>query len=380
MKIKTITCHNVYNYGASLQAYSLQQYLINLGHDVEIINYIPEYLGRTYSFLYIPDTYKYYDIFSKSFFLRLAYAFKYNKLNICTRGRIKPFDSFTKEYLKVTKEQYKSIYFLRKKPPIADVYIAGSDQIWNPLLPNGRDSAFFLDFGYKKTKRISYAASIALPSLPEQYIVPFYYQLLKFDYISVREDSGKQILDEIGLDNIKVVLDPVFLLGQSSWDKLADKATQICRDSYILVYEVYEHNNQLKLFVKKIARKYNLKIVSINDSKKLDYADINVSNGGPLEFLALIRNADFVVANSFHATAFSLIFHKEIFVFSFNSGGSSIRIQNLLSSVGLTERFNPNISVDENRIEWLNVDKLLNIFIHASKQFINKCLCQNEEQ
>lgn len=163
MKIKTITCHDVYNLGASLQAYALAAYLQSQGHEVEIIDYQPLYL-RHYRLAGVPN-----PRFDKPF-LREAYQIAkfpgrlYDRL---TSKRKKAFDRFTAQYLPVTQTKYSDLASLRAAPPEADLYIAGSDQIWNPLFQNGKDPAFFLDFVPEGKRRISYAASFAAEEMSE---------------------------------------------------------------------------------------------------------------------------------------------------------------------------------------------------------------------
>ena len=157
MKIKTITCHDVYNAGASLQSYALMTFLRNNGHDVEIIDYKPDYLSHHYDLWYIPNP-KYRNILLKYPYLLAKLP---GRLKDLFSQRKKDYDNFTKNYLKLT-NRYNSIEELKKNPPLADVYFAGSDQIWNTMFNNGYDPAFYLQFGDKDTIKASYAASFAV--------------------------------------------------------------------------------------------------------------------------------------------------------------------------------------------------------------------------
>ena len=153
MKIRTITCHDVYNVGASLQAYALQTYLKSLGHDVKIIDYKPDYLSKHYR-LDVVGNPKY-----DKPFVREAYLLAKLPERLHALPRKKTFDSFTAKHLDLTR-RYTSNEELQADPPEADVFFAGSDQIWNPLFPNGKDPAFYLDFALHGI-RASYAASFA---------------------------------------------------------------------------------------------------------------------------------------------------------------------------------------------------------------------------
>ena len=174
MKIRTITCHDVANYGAALQALALQTYLKKEGHDVRIIDYVPEYIKpydiwkvNPASHLYKPS--KYFFAFKLFWALR-----KYVHIRP-TMKRLEAFKEFNGKYLELTR-RYSSYEELANDPPIADVYIAGSDQIWRTNLMNGKDPAFYLQFGNKTVRRMSYAASFGLPHLTDgmDYLVRTY--------------------------------------------------------------------------------------------------------------------------------------------------------------------------------------------------------------
>lgn len=104
-----------------------------------------------------------------------------------------------------------------------------------------------------------------------------------FNKISVREYTGTKILQELGY-NSTVVVDPVFLLKSNEWKDLITTTKRIIKEDYILVYDIFQDNEQLTAATKELSAKYNLKIVSINDNKKSSYAHVNISNGGPIEF------------------------------------------------------------------------------------------------
>lgn len=130
MKIATITCHNVYNYGASLQAYALQRYLSQAGHDVQIIDYKPYYLNNRYNWRHIPAESRLYP-YKDYVGTQCIYFLLKNRKIYKTIGRKRKFDDFRKKFLTLTDNTYTSAEELRATPPQADLYIAGSDQIWN---------------------------------------------------------------------------------------------------------------------------------------------------------------------------------------------------------------------------------------------------------
>ncbi|MEH7549898.1 polysaccharide pyruvyl transferase family protein, partial [Neobacillus vireti] len=215
MKICTITCHDVYNHGASLQAYALMKYLSNSGHDVEIINYKPDYLSNHYRLMSINNPKWEKNYLTKSIYLLLKIPFRLPGLK-----RKKAFDKFTLQYLKLSKLKYNSYEELKNDPPIADAYICGSDQIWNTLHKNGKDPAFYLDFVPDEKIKGSYAASFATESILEEHKPMIKQRVSRLDRISVREKSGVKILKELDINQVVNVVDPVFLLEKNEWDKL----------------------------------------------------------------------------------------------------------------------------------------------------------------
>ena len=216
MKICIITCHDVYNFGASLQAYALQHYLEELGHEVEIIDYRPGYLYKKYDWKSF--TSKKFDKLNSFFITRWMFRIaKWSYLRF-SLGRKKCFDEFTKNYLKLTDKTYHTFEELKMNPPCADIIIAGSDQIWNPLFPNGKDPSYYIDFALSQTKRVSYAASFSVEYISDADKEFVKGMLAKMNRISVREYQGVDILKSLDIKNGVKVLDPVFLLDRNYWE------------------------------------------------------------------------------------------------------------------------------------------------------------------
>lgn len=363
MKIKTITCHDVYNVGASLQAYALAEYLRQLGHDVEIISYKPDYLSNHYSLWGVGNPR--YD----RPFLRELYLLAKLPVRLKARygKRKKEFDAFTKEMLPITEKRYASNEELKKVPPEADVYFAGSDQIWNTFFRNGRDPAFYLDFVPQNKIKASYAASFSTETLPEEWNGQIKEWLSELDYISVRESSGVEICRKMGITDAVQVLDPVFLLADREWQQTA-KPLHLA-EPYLLLYD-FDRNPEIEKYVKRLAEKNHWKIYSILGC---DYADRCFSQEGPAAFLSLIRNAEFVVSNSFHATAFSLIFHKQFVVFNRNEGINT-RMRDLIQLAGIQERLITDPDLELKDIDYALVDEKIGNAVKESKAYIQQVL------
>lgn len=367
MKICTMTCHHVYNYGATLQAFALQHYLESLGHEVEIIDYrLPSH--RRYDWSYIYPVGRLYNLTQKIPFLKWPVSLYRNRNYLKTWGRKKSFDKFDANYLHITENTYRTIEELRGNPPKADIYIAGSDQIWNPEYENGHMPGYYLDFGDKDIKRISYAASFGVTSLSKDQKEFIRNKLKFFSSLSVREKSGIRILSEVGL-NAAHTLDPVFLLSKDEWIK--ELELEVDEQNYIMIYDFNHDNKQMVDYVKRLSKSENLKILSINDADKAPYADIQVNNAGPWEFLQYLLNAKYVIGTSFHATAFSILFNKKFATFPLIVLSNSSRMTDLLKSLNLEDRFTPNdINIIKKDEEWEVINDLLIKQIKSSKHYI----------
>lgn len=360
MQICTITCHDVYNVGASLQAYALQTYLSELGHDVRIIDYKPPYLSNHYRLTAVNNS-----RFDKPI-VKQAYLLAKLPSRLHDLPRKWAFDRFRKDNLKLT-DRYCFYEELKQKPPKADVFFAGSDQIWNPIFPNGKDPAFYLAF-VKSGVRASYAASFAVDNFPEEISDRTAQWLSQFRHISVRERSGLNVLKEMGIDNGTLVVDPVFLLPRKHWSEMA-----VCpiksKERYVLVYD-FDNSSEIRELAEQIAKDRGLKIYSIFRSS---YANRSFFHCGPTEFLGLIENADFVLSNSFHATAFSVIFEREFAIVK-RTDRINARMKDFADLVGLPDRMVIKNESSFREIDWKDVQCRINENIMYSKDYIRKVL------
>lgn len=364
MKICTITCHDVYNVGASLQAYALQTYLKSLGHDVRIIDYKPDYLSKHYR-LDIVGNPKY-----DKPFVREAYLLAKLPGRLRTLPRKKAFDRFTAKYLELTK-RYTSNEALKQEPPEADVYFAGSDQIWNPLFPNGKDPAFYLDF-VQQGVRASYAASFAVDEFPQALHNVTAQYLGRFDHIAVRETSGLSVLKTMGITDAVSVLDPVFLLPRAQWAAMAERP-EGCEDPYLLVYD-FDNSASLRALAERIAAETGWRIYSVLD---LPYAERCFPLCGPETFLGLVQGAAFVLSNSFHATAFSVIFEREFAVVK-RTEKINTRMRDFTALLGLSDHMVTETASVPLHTDWTQVERRLADEILQSKAYIDEVLRDGE--
>lgn len=359
MKICTITCHDVYNVGASLQAYALQSYLKLLGHDVKIIDYKPDYLSNHYRL----------DIVNPKYnkpFLKQAYLLAKLPGRLHMLPRKKAFDRFTAKHLDLTK-RYTSNEELKQEPPEADAYLAGSDQIWNPLFPNGKDPSFYLDF-VQQGIRASYAASFAVDEFPQELRKVTAQYLNHFDRIAVRETSGISVLKTMGITNAVTVLDPVFLLAREQWESMTEKP-EGCEAPYLLVYD-FDNSTSVRRLAERIAAENGWKIYSIFE---LPYAERCFSLCGPEAFLGLVQGAAFVLSNSFHATAFSVIFEREFAVVE-RTEKINTRMRDFTALLGLPDHMATETAKVPLNTDWAQVERCLADEIHHSKAYIDEVL------
>lgn len=366
MKIKTITCHNVYNYGASLQAHALMYYLSHKGHDVEIIDYMPDYIRKHISIWDIGPRWK------KNIFIRFAYYCYVVPLRMRQKGSRIRFDEFTKHYLKLTR-RYNSLQELENDVPKADVYFCGSDQIWNPTINNGLDPAFYLDFAPQNKIKASYAASFSISKISPQHTGFIKSKLEKLNFISVREKTGISIINELKIDkSVTNVLDPVFLPEQEHWKSL----TYIPKyKNYILVYD-QENSKTIKNIALALSKQTQKTIIAFKELYPRSYANVKIKKSGPIDFISLIANADYIITNSFHCSAFSIIFGKQFYVVPREHQKVNSRMADLLSMLQIDKHILTKVEdlSESPIINYENVQKSLNSLRNDSYCYIDNVI------
>lgn len=317
--------------------------------------------------LNIPEKGKSAKLINKYPFIRPIVILLHNRHKINLLHKKKYFDKFTRDFLHLSKPTYDNYQSLKANPPIADVFIAGSDQIWNPFHGNGLDPAFYCMFEKDINKCITYAASFGISKIPlvhEEFVKN---AVKHFRSISVRETQGKKILDDFTVTS-QVVVDPVFLLEKEDWISLCKRKR--ARNKYLLLYDFKLNDSNVEKVAKQVAKERGLKIYAIYSSPA--YADKIYKNVGPIEFLELILGSDFVVSTSFHATAFSVIFEKDFYAFGQKGEGNSSRMSDLCNLVGLGNRFlhKSDEAILEETIRWEFVKKKLGEKIIESKSWL----------
>lgn len=304
-KIAIITIQSL-NYGNRLQNYALQEVLNKYG------------LCKT--------------VYKNNYSIKLSSKIK-NYIKIL-RSKTKA-DYFSKFNLNI---KYETRYIANNKN-IAKKYnyfVAGSDQIWNPLF-KFNDDIEFLSFA-NDDQKIAYAASIGLSDLPEEYVDVYKERLKGFKAISMREEAGTKIVKDLtGRTDVMTVLDPTLLLEKNKWNEISKKSKFQPDKPYVFKYILGIDNHEIDLEIEKIAKSKNLEIFDLKENSKGDDRPI-----GPAEFISLIANSEMVFTDSFHGTVFSLIYECPFYTIlrpvQEGYGDMSSRIDTLLNMVNMTNR------------------------------------------
>ena len=330
-----MTFHGADNYGAVLQAYALSKWLKEEGYLPEIIDYRSKVYDR-------------YAVFRKNRYKKLPVLLVEDLLNWRkNKKRKENFDQFRNNHLPISSDVFPTIESLNKVSDTYDYYICGSDQIWNPNICKGIDSAYLLEFVENSSKKISYAPSMGVDSLAEQHILKVEKAIRTFHAISVREQKGVDLLQPYCNKKIKCVCDPVFLLERDYYDYLCQKETKF---KYIFLYVIgsARKNQSIIRFAEQTATEKHLKLIYLIDGNTTFYSikGKDVKGSSVEDFLSYIKNAEFVISNSFHATAFSVLFSKQ-FV-SFPKEETNSRLTNILQELSLSNRiYTKGVRIEE---------------------------------
>lgn len=337
-KIGIMTIHKVNNYGAELQAFALQEKLNRLGFSAEIIDYL-YYKHREYRYSRKARPFVRLGLNRrvKECLAPLLSWVKALPHGAALKRREAAFARFHQRYTRYSPITYRSIEQLHESGMAYDLYMVGSDQVWNPFA-NVSLKPYFLDFAPAGKPRISYASSFGVSTIPVE-ARPIYRECLNgLDRIAVREKQGVGIVEELTGRKAHHVVDPTLLLHEDDWKAFAC-AVDVERP-YLLLYVLTPSDYATKL-ARRIAESLKLKLVRIcKGAAKQDAGDSihNIVDAGPAEFVGLFLNAAFVITNSFHGTAFSVNFHKPFYTVLPKNKPNNSRQQGLLETLRLEDR------------------------------------------
>jgi len=366
IKTGTVTFHRSYNFGAALQAYALQRFQLLHGYDNRIIDFICDYDSRKYRIFRV-------HLYRQS----LNYLVSDLLFAVKNIMRKYAFHRFRKKYMLLTSKTYRSLKGKGEPFEDFDALICGSDQIWNKEITGTLIPEYFLDFANDSEKmKIAYGPSTGNPEIQAEDRAAFVRLLKNLDSISVRERTAAAQLEALSGKTVAVVLDPVLLLEPGEYGEIIKKAPG--GEDVLFFYEL-EQNPDMLPFAAKLAQEEGLRIVYY--SKKSNPAvrrGINMYRQGPSEFLTYLKNARYVVTNSFHATVFSVLFGKQFITFPTRKG--RMRMVDLLHTLCLDDRLYSENADIRRPIDYSEASKILEAERKASANYLLEQLKKAEER
>ncbi len=357
MKIGIMTFHKAYNYGAELQAYALCTKIRKLGHEAEIIDY--------------RDLYNHSQIFLKQHItpknlikvlIQIAYRLK-------KHGK---FDRFARSYIPVSNTVYRNHDGLvtLDREQVYDVYVAGSDQIWNFEIPI-YDESYLLNFVKDPNKKCAYAPSMGGSVIPENRFTRYKDIISDFRVLSLREESDIVRYKDFFGTNARPALDPTLLLTADDYKSIMPK--RLTEKKYTLLYTI-TGSDRLKKIAAKTADQKGLKLIDLKRSLEV------FSHCGPEDFISWIYHADYVFTNSFHGTAFSIIFQKQFSVELHNQNNyCNTRAGDLMDKLGLGGRDIDSAEyMLDRKINWDYTSRRLNVLRLNSENVLRDILGEKQ--
>lgn len=370
MKVRVITRHSPANYGSLLQSIATQNLLKKIGVESKIINYIAkEETGVRIAFTQLKQK----KSWNKNPLKKIAYILGREPENIIM---YRHFAKMRKKYLLMTKEcnSHKELknYFKNSNA----VFMTGSDQVWGPVSTGTYDSAYFLDFVPENCKKIAFSSSFGKAKFDEKTIKEYKKYILQYKEVAVREDKAVEILKDMGID-AKQVLDPTLLIDKKEWGKYI--TPKLIKEDYILIYQIH-NDHKLNIYAKAFAKKTGLKLIRVSPIFH------QIKRGGKFvylpdigEFLSLIKNAKYLITDSFHGTAFAINFNTQFIEVLPNTGTSS-RNQSILELTGLQDRVLTDLTdfrfMKEN-IDFSNINKIVEENRKFALEYLKQMLINN---
>ena len=340
MKVGILThFHNSINYGGVLQAYALCKFLNNCGHDASQILYIPEVTSVSDASLTVKGA-------CQKVISRLNKKI-YRKRNRQVKARMEQLFWGFRDTVPHTEREYTRANIADTNEHF-DAFITGSDQVWNPLW---HDPTYLLSFVKDNDAKFSYAASMGVGKLDKSQKKLFPRYLSTFNALSVREKTASNILSPLLDKQVNVCVDPTLLLTVEDWDNIA--ADRRIQKGYVFLYLLGD-DKRTRRMAEKFAKFKGLKLITIPDllgayrpCDKRVKAD-KITDASPSDYISLIKYADYIITDSFHACVFSLLYKKQFFAFQRdNKIKMESRIQNLIQMFGCPERFCPHNEIGQ---------------------------------
>lgn len=346
-KVAIMTFSYSQNLGTLLQAYALKEYIEKQGYVCDLVNYRKFDRKPFETIKGIPD--------AIDTVLRIFTGFK----------KVKKIDAFREKYLSFTSKTCNSAEEMVELNKDYDIFVAGSDQIWN--VHKGIVKPYFLTFAEDDKNKIAYSASFGLSTLPEEYKDEVKKYVERFDAIAIREKTGMEIARNLVSNELTQTIDPVFLKPEKEWSELCGE--QKLKEDYIFVYPT-QITELLQKTVIEAKQKLGCKVYSLFYFKGVDKT---LKDTDPIDFLNYIKYAKLVIASSFHATAFSLIFQKNLRVIPHQQTGS--RVIDLLQEIHLGQCIvEDDGKIDFGEITYAEASPVIAENIRKSEEFLKKAL------
>lgn len=362
-KIGILTFHDTLNYGASMQCYALQKKMQDLGADVEVIDYKSPRFVKEYSPFFVP-------VFN---FRKVLYMLLALKMNT---AKLKKKRIFQKKYIRLSNEYTPES--IASANDVYDAFVTGSDQVWNWHLTDF-DKVYFLDFVKKGKEKFSYAASFGVSEIEADKKKEYRKLLDNYTSISVREESGAKLIEELIGYKAETAIDPVFLLSVEEWEQIAKFPKE---SGYILLYSI---NNTLAYECAVVlSKKTKKKIVYLSAPLKRHGRFKKVTELGPDEFVGWFKAADYVITDSFHGVVSSILFEKQFVVLQDQNkyANANSRIMDLLNKLLLEERIIEELEEIGTVLQPINykqVAERLNIYIQKSVSILKRIMGVEDE-
>lgn len=368
MKLALLSFHNAANYGAALQSYAFEKFLTDKGYDCEYINYVNTSRAHEYSMTWhIWDSLRHGKITNTIAYMIGSPFMTLRKLR---------FNRFYKQYLKKTKEVFRTSSEASRLNGKYERFVVGSDQVWNPAC-NGDDSAFLLDFVKNNRERISYSSSFGVDSIDEGHVETYKKNLSAFHALAVREQIGCEIVKNLTGRDAQLVLDPVMLLTKEQWLQLVPKEAK--KESYIFSYT--NRDSQITDFFKTgyslngkkhyVLSRYTRPQDFLSSTVRVKYCM------SPQEFVTVIANAELVVSASFHCLAMSIILNRPFVAILTGDKGKDERPLSILRALNLENRIlNPAMNVEDvlSPIDWASVNEKIEQMKMSSVEYLTKAI------
>lgn len=372
MKIGIISVNNAHNFGTCMQAYAFKEYLESCGHSVQIINHRIPKIEKSYM-IYRKKPGK--TLGSKCMWGALYLRQVLKKPYLVKRR--KNHERFFDKYYNLTNKT-ETIKELRTQETEFDLVFAGSDQIWNNQIIGSYNPAFFCDFVGENTVRASYAASIGRNDLTEEEKKVIEKNLREMDYISVREENAKMLIEQLTDKEVSLVLDPTLIVNKEAYDKLLKKTKYSGDYIYVHVHHFSAKAPELVETAKFISERTGLPIVHNLQNAEFKNCLGKTRALGPEDVLTTVANAKFVITQSFHITVFSIIYQKNFMTIKRDK--FSDRIENLLKIFNLEDHYVEYIAGEEPPLieklepDYSNTDEIIKNYKQESIDFINKAI------